>query len=182
MKIHVDEIPELGLEITLSGKRQVLADALAGLPVPAGTTVDPHPKGRLMVLADGDDVFVTGNLVATVTSQCSRCLVQFTSERSLDVSLVFRSGKGYDLREQREDEDLDGETVLVEGPEIDIAEALAQEILLDLPIRALCREDCPGLCPDCGCLRESNDCTCPDREAVDPRWEDLKKLKDLVTR
>jgi uncharacterized protein len=50
-------------------------------------------------------------------------------------------------------------------------------LLLNIPMRILCKEDCRGLCPKCGRNRNTNSCDCVE-EAIDPRWEGLKGLRD----
>jgi uncharacterized protein len=56
--------------------------------------------------------------------------------------------------------------------EVDLDEPLREAALLDLPIKRVCRDDCLGICPDCGADRNVKDCDCP-REPVDPRWAGL---------
>ena len=50
-----------------------------------------------------------------------------------------------------------------------------EQVLLSLPMRAVCREDCKGLCPHCGINRNRETCDCQAAK-VDPRWEALKKF------
>jgi uncharacterized protein len=56
-------------------------------------------------------------------------------------------------------------------------ETIREELLLSFPMRFLCQEDCPGLCPKCGKPRREGDCGCPTFEP-DPRLAVLKKLLD----
>ena len=65
------------------------------------------------------------------------------------------------LKEQvSEDEDEDGSYVLAEGECIDPEEIAVTDFLLELPTKILCKEDCKGLCPVCGCNRNETDCGC----------------------
>ena len=57
----------------------------------------------------------------------------------------------------------------------DIFPRVHESVLLELPIRFLCREDCKGLCSVCGADLNEKDCGCPEKEP-DPRWQGLKKL------
>jgi uncharacterized protein len=50
-----------------------------------------------------------------------------------------------------------------------------EQILLAVPARMLCREDCKGICPDCGIDRNTGECNCVTNE-IDPRWAALKNL------
>jgi uncharacterized protein len=63
-----------------------------------------------------------------------------------------------------------GETV------VDITDDVRQTVLLGIPQKLVCREDCLGLCPSCGANRNTAPCTCADA-AVDPRWERLKGMR-----
>ncbi len=60
-------------------------------------------------------------------------------------------------------------------PEIDIAPAVKETILLGVPIKFLCSEECKGLCPHCGTNLNQSRCTC-ETSSTDPRWDALKKL------
>jgi uncharacterized protein len=62
-----------------------------------------------------------------------------------------------------------------DGREIDLSEAVRQYILLAMPMKPLCREDCAGLCPRCGCNRNIDSCDCSD-SGVDPRFAVLAKF------
>jgi uncharacterized protein len=58
---------------------------------------------------------------------------------------------------------------------------IVQEILLSLPMKALCREDCPGLCPQCGAMKDSAECRCSNQDRIDPRWAALEDLKKRIS-
>lgn len=59
---------------------------------------------------------------------------------------------------------------------LDISQEIRDTVILGLPAKVLCREDCRGLCPVCGADLNQETCTC-QREVMDPRWDALKKLK-----
>jgi uncharacterized protein len=63
----------------------------------------------------------------------------------------------------------------VENGEIDLAEVVREQILLDLPEQVYCSDDCKGLCPKCGSNLNLIDCNCIFSE-IDPRWAALKGL------
>jgi uncharacterized protein len=64
-----------------------------------------------------------------------------------------------------------------EGDAVDLDELVREQILLGLPSRRLCREECKGLCPKCGADLNAGDCSCEQGEA-DPRWSALAEWKD----
>ncbi|MDD2499121.1 MAG: DUF177 domain-containing protein, partial [Desulfitobacteriaceae bacterium] len=67
------------------------------------------------------------------------------------------------------------EIYFYEGDKIDILPQVLQTILLELPMKVLCREDCKGLCPVCGTNLNIKECRC-ERESIDPRLAALKNL------
>ncbi len=106
---------------------------------------------------------------ARVTQACARCLTPVTRDKRLEVSLM--------LVRQVDNDELD-DMVLVESDEVDLDELLVPELILDMDMVVLCREDCKGLCPKCGKNLNEGDCGC-DRREIDPR---LQKLHDLLNR
>jgi uncharacterized protein len=62
-----------------------------------------------------------------------------------------------------------------DGSAIDVDEIVKEQILLAVPTRMLCREDCKGICPECGADRNTGECNCVTND-IDPRWAALKKL------
>ncbi len=63
-----------------------------------------------------------------------------------------------------------------EGDAVDLDELVREQILLALPTRTLCREECKGLCPECGANLNAGECDCAQKE-IDPRWAALADLK-----
>ncbi len=102
-------------------------------------------------------------------TQCARCLTELERNCKIDicrpVTVSLQNGNEED------------EYILVgENSEIDIDNLITEELLLSLPLRSLCSEDCKGLCPKCGCNRNEVKCDCTDKEP-DPRWAALRNLK-----
>ena len=62
-----------------------------------------------------------------------------------------------------------------DGEAIDVDEIVKEQIVLAVPTRMLCREDCKGICPECGTDRNTGDCSCATND-IDPRWAALKNL------
>ena len=73
--------------------------------------------------------------------------------------------------------DFSDDRIEVQGYSLDLDDLIMNDILLELPTKLLCRDDCMGLCPECG--KNLNDGTCSCRkETVDPRLAVLKQLLD----
>jgi uncharacterized protein len=100
---------------------------------------------------------------------CDRCLGEFS--RALSPSYHV-----YYVRDPAEGERFDPAEVQVLSPAltaIDIAEDVRQTLLLSVPLKLLCAEECRGLCPSCGANLNSATCACGEEEP-DSRWEQLK--------
>jgi uncharacterized protein len=69
------------------------------------------------------------------------------------------------------------EYAIVQNGKLDLDEELREVLILEMPMRFLCSEDCPGLCPKCGKPKRDGSCNCSEKE-IDPRWAKLAKLRD----
>ena len=72
-------------------------------------------------------------------------------------------------------ENIENDAFIYESDLLDITEPVRESLLLAVPLQALCREDCRGLCPVCGADRNEGDCGC-DTTSVDPRLAALKQF------
>ena len=101
---------------------------------------------------------------------CARCMTDIsgTFELKLEKPIALRGSL------QNEDSD---DYVIVENGKIDIDELLEESVVMDFPMRFLCKEDCKGLCFKCGKDLNFGDCDCPKKE-IDPRLAKLSKLLD----
>lgn len=84
---------------------------------------------------------------------CDRCLTEFTREYSYEVSHTL-------VRSLNNSEDDFGDYIVTEGDELDLTELILSDILLLLPSKLLCREDCKGLCSACGADLNVTQCDC----------------------
>jgi uncharacterized protein len=133
------------------------------------------PQGAPVALdlrfeAVSEGVLVTGSAVAPLAGECSRCLDPLTSELEVDIQELYRY-----LPDPGEDDE-DGEERFLDGDRLDLEPAFRDAVVLALPLSPLCRDDCPGLCTECGVrLADAG----PDHghgESTDPRWAALRKL------
>jgi len=99
----------------------------------------------------GNEIQVTGTVRATARLQCSRCLAPFAHAVAGSVEATFapppKLVEGDHQHELAQDE-LEVEPLVQGGA--DLRGVIAEQIHLNLPLKPLCREDCPGICPHCG--------------------------------
>ncbi|MBR2721520.1 MAG: DUF177 domain-containing protein [Clostridia bacterium] len=120
--------------------------------------------------------YMSLTLTATVpySASCARCLSPVSGDFAVQLErTVAVEGT---LTEEQLEEHFDEYAVIRDGM-LDLDQEISEELLLSFPMRFLCREDCPGLCPKCGKPRQEGDCGCPTFE-IDPRLAVLKKLFD----
>ena len=119
---------------------------------------------------------VQGKVQGTAQSQCARCLDPISQELDDSFDLFYYPmeviARSEEVHIRRDDTDIG----FYEGDGIELDEAITEQIVLRLPMRALCREDCPGICPRCGATRVGGRCKCHET-FVDPRWDALRDLK-----
>jgi uncharacterized protein len=122
----------------------------------------------------GDDLFFAGRIRADLEGTCARCLEPFdlTVDESAQFVLVPTPKEGPERQLSEDDLALS----FYSGEEIDLAPLFTEQVILTLPTRALCREDCRGLCPQCGVDRNNEKCGCVEREP-DPRLAVLRNLR-----
>ena len=140
-----------------------------GVGVPEGSEIELN--ARLESVQEG--VLVTATVRATLTGECSRCLDPIDHEVELDVQELYF----YEPRRGSEEES-DEDAPMLDGDFLDLEPAVRDAVVLELPVAPLCREDCPGLCPECGVALADQ----PDHrhETSDPRWSALESLQELA--
>lgn len=98
--------------------------------------------------------------------RCGRCCREFSHR--LEFPLVYQLAETL-VNEEEE------EFLLLQDGMLDLSEVVRSQLLVEMPYRFLCREDCKGLCPKCGCDRNVEQCSCDTRE-IDPRWAALNRF------
>jgi len=130
-----------------------------------------HGKNQVV-----QDIRVKGKLDTSVEVLCARCLepVVHQVERSFD--LLYRP-LGIDSgHAELSVTDAEAEIGYYEGEGLLLEDTLREQVLLALPLKTVCREDCKGLCPICGKNLNEVQCSCEDR-LEDPRWAALKEIR-----
>lgn len=120
------------------------------------------------------DLFFEGSVRGAAEATCGRCLERFPLDLTQDFSLVLTPATPLSGEIELAPGDLTQS--FYEGTEVDLTPLVYEQVLLALPTRPLCGEECRGLCPQCGINRNAGQCSCA-AEAADPRWSALRNLK-----
>ena len=131
-------------------------------------------KGRLLRGSIG--VTVEGEIVAAVETECTRCLKAVEKKLSVSFKSEYITAENFTAAKEAELQANDLDATVYEGDAIDLTELVREQILLNIPEQAFCKEDCRGLCEKCGANRNLLDCNCIEKD-VDPRWSSLKNLR-----
>ncbi len=138
---------------------------------PAETTVPDGAEAtcELSLESFSGGVMVTGTIVAPFKGLCRRCAKPVEGMLRISVRERFtQPGGGYG------DPD-DDEAYPIQDDVADLGPMVRDAVVLELPLAPLCKEDCKGLCPQCGCDRNEEECGC--EMPRDPRWANLDVLR-----
>ncbi|KMT21474.1 YceD family protein [Clostridium cylindrosporum] len=113
---------------------------------------------------DGEVVTLVGTITTILKMQCSRCLTELDYHMSIEFEDEFSK---FDFSEDR--------YLISEEETIDLTNMVTDNMILHLPVKVNCDENCKGLCPKCGKNLNKGLCSCT-LEDVDPRLEVLKNL------
>ncbi len=136
--------------------------------VPSGSDVDLDL--RLESVMEG--VLVSGTATAPVTGECGRCLEPVSDTLTVPIQELFAYPES--TTEATADDD---EAARMEGDFLDLETTLRDAVVLALPMTPVCRQDCAGLCAECG--ERLDDLPRDHRHGSDdPRWSALQELLD----
>ena len=130
---------------------------------------DSPIKTHVVLDKFGRDYRVDIEISTTASFVCDRCLAGFTNQFEAKQRHLFHVGE----KEVADNEDI--AQLPESATEIDLSLYLMEMVMLSHPIKMICKEDCRGLCPNCGANLNSEACQCSN-EAIDPRWNELRKL------
>jgi uncharacterized protein len=167
---------------------QLVGEWVKGLPMrDALGAPDPDPEAgegvaELDLYADGTHAFASGPFKGYLSVACSRCVgpVRLTIDEKLMVTFLPPGEMPTDDAEPASEDGAevaegDIDVFPFDGDKIDLEPLFREQFVLAIPYAPLCREDCKGLCPQCGTDLNSTTCTC--EKPIDPRLAALKGLK-----
>jgi uncharacterized protein len=112
---------------------------------------------------------ITGKGNMTLIIPCDRCL------EPVNTDIEYIIDKNVDLSQDSEGVEEQEEQDYIDGYNLDVDKLVFGEVLLNLPVKTLCKEDCKGLCLKCGANLNIAECGC-DRESLDPRMSVFKDI------
>jgi uncharacterized protein len=122
------------------------------------------------------DIRLKGDLATRLEISCARCLEPVAHDVARKFDLLYRP-QGTDARaEELSVTDAEAEIGYYRGNGVQLEDVLREQVLLALPLKLLCREQCKGLCPQCGKNLNAESCSCA-QQLDDPRWTALKDIK-----
>ncbi|WAP52928.1 YceD family protein [Arthrobacter citreus] len=137
--------------------------ALIGVPEGADLDLD------LRFEAVHEGILVSGTVIAPVQGECGRCLKPIAYDEEVDVQELFyyEDAESFGTEEEEEQH-------RIERDVIDLEPVLRDAVVTTLPFQPVCREDCEGLCSECGARLEED--PGHHHQSVDPRWAALSGL------
>ncbi|HXE75850.1 MAG TPA: DUF177 domain-containing protein [Candidatus Xenobia bacterium] len=124
----------------------------------------------------GNEIRLAGKLATRLELTCARCLEPVAQEVAAGFDLLYRPVSTISREEELSLTGEDLELGFYVGQGLFLADALAEQVHLALPMKMLCREECRGLCPHCGANLNRERCKCEAR-AVDPRLAPLARIR-----
>jgi len=137
-------------------------------------------RTALRALRIGDLVEIDGDIETSVRLPCSRCLQPFETSLKPHFALTYmhQVTDGIEDNEPQEVELSAEDTGIVyfQGEKINLNGTIQEQVVMEFPLRALCKQDCKGLCPKCGADLNEDLCDC-DHRSSPGKFDVLKNLK-----
>ncbi len=168
---------------------ETVSDWVKGLPMRealGAPAIDPdagHGAADLELhITDGEQVFVSGRFKGHLNVACSRCVgvAKLVIDDRVRVTFLPKTQMPADDADAGDEDGAevaedDIDLFPYEGEHVDLEPLFREEFVLAIPYAPLCREDCRGLCAQCGIDKNSATCSC--EKPIDPRLAPLKGLK-----
>ena len=175
MIFEIGDIPEEGLNLDLLAAKGQFEINQSDCSLSDNIKL----RGRLTKVEHG--ISFSGELQTILNVACTRCLILFPYNIKTEIKAHFIPlDKEAKPRNEIEIKKADIEQEIYEGGKIDLRGSVRDQVLLELPLMHLCREDCKGICSECGSDLNSSQCECQNEGQKDPRFAVLKEIKDKL--
>lgn len=166
--ISINDLPPDGKEYSLDDQ-SIWQDAIQEFKMDC-KIVEPL-KGKTLVQPVDEGVLVKGELSGIVSVPCNRCAEDatiridnhFSEYEEIPPEKTRDEHEGYIVYERH-------------APMLDLAKVGWEQFMLAMPVNPLCKDDCKGLCPQCGANLNTDKCAC-ETDSGDPRLAALRNLK-----
>ncbi len=157
------EVTGKSADLSVPFEAEIYNDGFKNMPIVKKSDI----KLNITNIGDGK-LEIKGNLNVTLRSLCDRCLEDVDIEVPVEFEVDVVKPDGY----HKYDEEEQG---FLKGYELDCEALIDNEMIMSLPMKVLCREDCKGLCPVCGKNLNDGECGC-DTFVPDPRMAAISDI------
>ena len=159
MKIRVDQLKDKPRN--LSAVEEVSVYPTLAVVEESGECTFLGPLSVELVAAkEFDHIRVEGRVETRVRLACSRCLAEYEMDIASPFTIFYVSSTDVSKDEEVELAEQDLISVAFDGDEIDFTNEIAEQVLMEIPFKPLCSEDCKGLCAHCGVDLNEAGCNC----------------------
>jgi uncharacterized protein len=170
-----DDTGSMELDLGRAETRSTFSfDRTFDLPTPEGGNAACAVAVSAAVTRSTSSYTIEARAKGTVHSECHRCLGSFELPVDTTFTFILNRGERAPLPGGVEEEDVVSIPVTGETA-FDLYPRVREAIILEIPIKLLCREDCKGVCRKCGVNLNEGECGC-DSKIGDPRWGTLRKF------
>lgn len=174
----------ISVEDVLLKRRIILRGIFEAEYIEAPTTrcrvVEPI-QVKIVAVAARDGIAVGGYARTIIEHPCDRCLKPVLLPINGTVEALYKPISEMPTTEEEELKSLRN-VLYYTSDQIDLTDRIIEAIVVEVPMKVLCSEDCKGLCPHCGAdLNEEQDHKCVQFD-LDPRWKKLLLVKQDLTK
>jgi len=170
--VPLEDIPENGLHLIFEDISGILSEA-------EECRILDTARGEVFLHRVDGAVHLKGKIAAMIIIRCDRCLEEYT--REIDTSFFYILVPSQSIEGKREIalEKEDMEVSFYNGSEIQIKEIFREQVLLQIPMHHVCKEDCKGICSGCGVDLNVEKCRCRS-DILDNPFSVLKELRQAA--
>jgi uncharacterized protein len=129
-------------------------------------TPEGQIKSDMVFTNDFGTISLKMNIEFDYGASCDRCASDIKNHMTLETNHVIATQNEKDITEEDED------VIIIDNYKLDVDELIFNDIVLNLPMKQLCSDECKGLCPQCGQNLNEGKCKC-NAKTADPRWGKL---------
>ncbi len=174
MKICIEDILSSPTAITFTEDAQALFSGQDAKEYSQEYSFEESPSIRMSHFRSEKDVFLNGTIQGRLSGQCGRCLEPYAFSLDREFSLVLSPqpalGQEIELGQELREDELS--TSFYHGDNIDVSSLVQEQILLTLPSVPLCKEECRGLCAQCGADLNQETCECQRTQQAQREWKE----------